>query len=305
MSFRVTPQGRANQIIGHLQRNTARLNVFQEQMATGKRLERPSDGPVDTAAVRANKADDLRLETNLNNIRDVQFILQNSENALLEVREILTEASEITIEAKDPTVDTRMDAARRAEVAALTERLMAVVNRRLPDGRYLFSGTTTDTAPFSVTNRDASGSPNVVTYQGSLQNVEVIAGRGQTVETIYSGEGALEDVFTALIALRNNLNSDPNDHTRPVNLGQRLDDIERITADVLQRVGDQGADLDNLEAIRVRIEDAQFEIRKVTNELESADLADAIINLQAQQNTLQASLLAAARINNLSLADFL
>jgi len=182
---------------------------------------------------------------------------------------------------------------------------MAVVNRRLPDGRYLFSGTTTDTAPFSVTNRDASGSPNVVTYQGSLQNVEVIAGRGQTVETIYSGEGALEDVFTALIALRNNLNSDPNDHTRPVNLGQRLDDIERITADVLQRVGDQGADLDNLEAIRVRIEDAQFEIRKVTNELESADLADAIINLQAQQNTLQASLLAAARINNLSLADFL
>ncbi len=303
MTIRVTPQGQANQIIGHLQRHTARLDVYQEQMATGKRLVRPSDGPAEDALVRASKAEHLRLETHLNNIRDAQFLLQNSESALLEVREILTEASQIAIEANNGAASEVANAAHEAEVEALMERLLAVVNRRLPDRRYLFSGTATDTVPF-VQAQDATGNP-IIVYQGSLQNVEAIIGRGQTVETIYSGKGPLEDAFTSLIALRSDLDLDSSDPIRSEKLSGRLDDIDQATTGVLEQLGDQGADAVSLRAILLRTEDLQFEIGRFATELESADLAETILNLQTEQNAFQATLLAASRINGLSLADFL
>lgn len=305
MNFRVTPQGRTNQIIGHLQRNSARLNVYQEQMATGKRLMRPSDGPTEMAVVRSNKAEGLRLDTNLKNIQGTQFILQNSEDALLELREILTEASQIVIEADNSTNDDVVDSALASASEKLIDRLLTVVNRRLPDGRYLFSGQTTDTVPFVVESYAPEGHPTVVTYQGSLQNVEAMIGSGQTVETIRSGKDGLEDAFQVLIGVREDLKLASTDPTRSASLNQHLDEIDQITRDVLARLDAQGTDSENLQAIRIRTEDAQFELRKMVNELESADLAETILNLQTQENAFQATLLAAARINNLSLADFL
>lgn len=309
ISLRVTPQGQTDQIIGNLRRNSAQLSKFQEQVTTGKRLLRPSDGPSDTALVRASKAEDQRLETQLNNIRDALTTLQTSEDGLLQVRDILTEASQTAITANDPTADSAASTGSIVELQNLIDRLFSVANQRLPDGRYLFSGTTTDQKPFDVTVRDADGNPSVVTYQGSLDNVKTLVGRSQTVDTIRSGQGALEDAFKALIALRDDL-SKPLSTTwtqslRSQALGQRITQLDLATQDALAQLGAQGVDAQNLTAIRSRGEDIQTELRKYIDELESADLPQAIIGLQTQENMYQAGLAVAARINNLSLVDFL
>ncbi len=309
ISLRVTPQGQTDQIIGNLRRNSAQLSKFQEQVTTGKRLLRPSDGPSDTALVRASKSEDQRLEAQLNNIRDALTTLQTSEDGLLQVRDILTEASQTAITANDPTADSAAGTGSIVELQNLIDRLFSVANQRLPDGRYLFSGTTTDQKPFDVTARDADGNPTVVTYQGSLDNVKTLVGRNQTVDTIRSGQGALEDAFKALIALRDDL-SKPLSTTwtqslRSQALGQRITQLDLATQDALAQLGAQGVDAQNLTAIRSRGEDIQTELRKYIDELESADLPQAIIGLQTQENMYQAGLAVAARINNLSLVDFL
>ncbi len=309
ISLRVTPQGQTDQIIGNLRRNSAQLAKFQEQVTTGKRLLLPSDGPADTALVRASKAEDQRLETQLNNIRDALTTLQTSEDGLLQVRDILTEASQTAITANDPTADSAAGTGSVAEVQNLIDRLFSVANQRLPDGRYLFSGTTTDQTPFVVTARDAAGNPTVVTYQGSLDNVKTQVGRNQTVDTIRSGQGALEDAFKALIALRDDL-SKPLSTTwtqslRSQALGQRITQLDLATQDALARLGTQGVDSQNLTAIQLRGEDLQTGLQKYINELESADFAEATVGLQTQENVYQAGLAVAARINNLSLVDFL
>lgn len=309
ISLRVTPQGQTDQIIGNLRRNSAQLSKFQEQVTTGKRLLRPSDGPSDTALVRASKSEDQRLEAQLNNIRDALTTLQTSEDGLLQVRDILTEASQTAITANDPTADSTAGTGSIVEVQNLIDRLFSVANQRLPDGRYLFSGTTTDQKPFDVTARDADGNPTVVTYQGSLDNVKTLVGRNQTVDTIRSGQGALEDAFKALIALRDDL-SKPLSTTwtqslRSQALGQRITQLDLATQDALAQLGAQGVDAQNLTAIRSRGEDIQTELRKYIDALESADLPQAIIGLQTQENMYQAGLAVAARINNLSLVDFL
>ncbi len=309
ISLRVTPQGQTDQIIGNLRRNSAQLSKFQEQVTTGKRLLRPSDGPSDTALVRASKAEDQRLESQLNNIRDALATLQTSEDGLLQVRDILTEASQTAITANDPTADSAAGTGSIVELQNLIDRLFSIANQRLPDGRYLFSGTTTDQKPFDATARDADGNPTVVTYQGSLDNVKTLVGRNQTVDTIRSGQGALEDAFKALIALRDDL-SKPLSTTwtqslRSQTLGQRITQLDLATQDALAQLGAQGVDAQNLTAIRSRGEDIQTELRKYIDELESADLPQAIIGLQTQENMYQAGLAVAARINNLSLVDFL
>jgi flagellar hook-associated protein 3 FlgL len=323
ISLRVTPQGQTDQIIGNLRRSSATLSKYQEQVTTGKRLLRPSDGPADTALVRATKAEDQRLETQLSNIRDAQSILQSSEAALGEVRDILTQASDNAIAANDATNDPVMDAAYVIEIQNLIDRLLSVANRRLPDGRYLFSGTTTDQTPFVVTARDADGDPIAVAYQGSRDNVRAMVGRDQTVDTIRSGAGAFEDAFQALIGLRDDLSKplttfedEANNLNNPLftrwrqsdrseALNQRLADLDGATQTVLARLGSQGVDSESLAAMGVRAEDLQLELRKYADALESADMGQAIVSLQAQENLFQAGLAVAARINNLSLVDYL
>ncbi len=114
------------------------------------------------------------------------------------------------------------------------------------------------------------------------------------------------DIFETLINLRDDLRSTKfSGIERADALALHLTELERIGSQVLQPVGVQSAKSKNLLELHRRTEDVQLELQSFTSNVESADIAEAIVGLQSQQNLFEIGLSIVARVNNLSLADFL
>jgi flagellar hook-associated protein 3 FlgL len=186
MDFRITPQVIVSRGIAYAQRNTAELANLQDQASSGKRLLRPSDDPIATVAVLANRAQSLRLDSYLSNIREARGGLDVSVSALQETSDILSQARQIAIEGSHATIDAAAAQSLATEVDALLGRLINVSNTQ-NTGRYIFAGTAVQTAPFSVTARDNEGYVQSVTYGGSSERAQVTVSLNQTVGTFYTG----------------------------------------------------------------------------------------------------------------------
>ena len=62
MSMRVTPATMNRNVMSGLQANLARLQQTQQQLSSGRRLNRPSDSPTDTAAAMRLRGEQTRTE---------------------------------------------------------------------------------------------------------------------------------------------------------------------------------------------------------------------------------------------------
>jgi flagellar hook-associated protein 3 len=485
MDLRVTPQILVSRSIANARRHFDRLANLQEQAATGVRLLRPSDGPLQTVQVLSNKAQSLRLDTYLANVRDARTTLDLGVSALREASNIFTSAREIAIEASHATNNAESFEALAQQVDALITRLLGIANTQHA-GRYLFAGTASQTSPFAIAAADGQGRPLSVTYAGSEQSAEELVGPSQTLATLYAGGqifqqrerattvfmgdtgaapgtgtdsatgqgtlivrhtattyavgsgvqpgtssstgdtiigpagahrltiidtsgtgasgtvslnggppvaftsadtnllvggpagevvyvdttsitpgfngdvaitadgtlsvdgGATEvaidfsgnqvvtnsqtgsvtnvdstsirrvgsehldytgsyDAFEILIALRDDLRNTRGltDRELAESISRRLGELDRVRTAVLDVVGEQSASLQTLDALERRIEDVQLETRKLTAELEAADLSEIVLSLQSQENLLQLTFAAASRVLDQSLLDFL
>src|SRR5262249_47218758 len=99
MDLRVTPQSLLQNALANLANQTAQLARLQEQAATGKRINRPSDAPADLSALLANKTQDRRFDVFLAAVRDTRSTLDSSNSSLQEAQNILTQARSIALEA--------------------------------------------------------------------------------------------------------------------------------------------------------------------------------------------------------------
>ena len=62
MSIRVTPTTMNRSVMTGLQTNLARLQRTQEQLSSGRRINRPSDSPTDTAQAMRLRGEQARTE---------------------------------------------------------------------------------------------------------------------------------------------------------------------------------------------------------------------------------------------------
>ncbi len=185
--MRVTSESQSLAVLRNIQLNNARMAKLQEQITTGKRLQRPSDGPADTVLILQNKAASTRLDTHLNAIRDASSILQTSVDALTNARDLISRAKDIAIEVNSAAHDPATDGAFANELDVAIDQLMRIANQRLPDGRYLFGGSASSTPPFVVTSTDGAARPTTISYRGSDQDSQAIVDKGASVGVLISG----------------------------------------------------------------------------------------------------------------------
>ena len=119
--------------------------------------------------------------------------------------------------------------------------------------------------------------------------------------------GGTASAFDVLVGLRNELraaDSEVDEAAFQESLTNRIDDLDRFTQHFLAIVGQQASALENLDHLQARHEDVQIEVKRVLGELESADLAQIIIDMQAEQNLLQFTYAATARMFDQNLLNF-
>jgi len=152
------------------------LSSAQEQLTTGKRVNRASDDPAAAARAERALAAEKRAVAGQRAVDASKNAMTLTESALGDATELLQQVRETLIAAGNATYT---DAERKGlsdKIGELRKQLMAVANRADGAGTYLFGGQGSGQAPFL----DAAGG---VVYQGGDGEAEVASDEALPITT--------------------------------------------------------------------------------------------------------------------------
>ncbi len=301
-AMRVTQQIMVDRVLENLNGQTRVLLALQEQLATGLRVNRPSDDPIDARRAINTRSLIEKNEQYLSNITIVGSPAQETATSIETAFEFLQRARELTVQGANGTNAQQQLDAIALEVDQLLEGMVNTSNH-LTNNRYIFGGTRTRNVPF-VETRNVAGDITAVTYAGNSENVEVAV--ADDVNIVYNEPGdrvfqSGQDIFQLMIDIRDDLRAG------------NFDDLENIRLTELDTAGDQllatlarvGAVQNRLSRVTAEIDDFNFQLEEVLSDTLDADFAEVAVNLNAQSNAYQAALNAAGRVITPSLLDFI
>lgn len=180
--------------INRLQELNSSLNQTQEQISTGRRVNRPSDDPV--AAARILKLDQelSRIETYQRNAGLAENRLQQEESALSGSVDVIQRIRELTVQAGNGSLSANDRQSISSEMKERIGQLANIANTRDASGEYIFSGFQGSTAAF---DKDASGS---WVYQGDEGQRVLEIDDGVTVPISDHGKGIYSSIPAAVFA---------------------------------------------------------------------------------------------------------
>lgn len=275
------------------EQSVEQMALWQKRVATGRRVEQPSDDPVGSVHALALRGQIQQIDQYGRNIREARMFLQATEQAFADIGEILHRTRQIVTQGANDTNDANAREALIQEVREVKRRLLQIGNQR-PDGeRYLFSGQTVHTTPLTVVG-------GVANYVGDGNPLLVNIAADRVVAMNFSG-ARIADLYNKLNDIENNLLSGNAAQLSMVD----LNDIEQFQNEFHRYRGEVGVrlrELDNYERLHLSRRD---QLTSNLADIEEIDLAEAISNLQQAELRYQASLQVFTRIQSANLFDFL
>lgn len=164
------------------------MTKLQEQAATGSRINRASDDPTSAYRLLSLKTQDSLLQNYIDNVSDMisscevtDTVLQNMASELLECKKLLTQVA-------GGIYNQSNRALLANSINDHLEQLVLLANTK-HTSQYLFGGTKTDRAPFSI-ERDISGQIVSVSYDGSSTQRYIEVAPGITIPSFLVGNQA-------------------------------------------------------------------------------------------------------------------
>jgi flagellar hook-associated protein 3 FlgL len=290
--MRVTSDMSQRHVLADLRRVQERLATAQSQVAGGKRIEKPSDDPL--GAERAMRLNDQLESTGAYRtaVDESRSWLDASDSALSSLSEVVQHVRELTLQAANGSTSDAGRQSIKAQIDQLTEEAKHTLNSAY-DGRYIFSGTATDTAPYSAATGDA--------YQGDASPVVRQIGPGVSVQVNVTGDDVLAGLLPTLRTLSAHLAANDTASLGTTDL-QAIDaGFDNLTA----KRGLVGAITNRVDAAGGRLDDTTDITTAFLADTQDADLPQALTDLSAQQAALQAALRGGATLIQQSLMDFL
>ncbi len=300
-STRVTQGIMVNQALADLNFQTRRLLQLQKQLATGQKVNAPSDDPLAARRAVNLRASIAKSEQYLSTISSAGPQLAESTTALQSSVSIVQRARELVLEGANGTVSQLQMNQIATEVDQLIEGMLAEANHQT-NNRYIFGGTRSLNQPFLAT-RDGDGKITSVSYEGNSESVAISVGDGISLEVNEPGSRAFQssqDVFQTLIDIRDNLQAGDKD-----SLQARLTELSSAQDQLLLSQASLGAIQNRAETLTASTEDYVQQLQVALSDNVDADYAETVINLNAQSNAFQAALNATARVIQPSLLDFI
>lgn len=149
-----------------LQKQSAQLMVAQQQAASGKVVQRPSDDAVGTRRILDLRQALASIEQFQRNHNTINSLLSNTETGLQDVENLMLRARTLTLSAINDTANPENRQAIAVEVSDLFEQALQIGNTFV-HGRYLFAGQAGSAAPFTAT-ATATSRANGLAASGTL-----------------------------------------------------------------------------------------------------------------------------------------
>jgi len=131
-----------NNMVKYIGNNLTRMDKYQGQLATGKKIQVPSDDPVVAARALKLRTDVAEIEQYQRNLKDAQSWLEITESALSDIGDIFQRVRELTV-ASDGVESSEDLNATAQEIRQLRTQMVNLANSTYA-GRYIFTGFKTD-----------------------------------------------------------------------------------------------------------------------------------------------------------------
>jgi len=294
--MRVTPSIQNRNFLENLARTKTRMDKAQDELSSGRRVNLLSDNPY--AAGRASEIEALSSENaefianNEQLISKLGFLDSTMQRLVLS----LENAQTLAAQALSGTTTPESRAALAEGVTGVRQQVLSIANTQY-NGVFLFSGTRRPAADAFSDN--APG----FTYNGNDDAIYQKLDRSTTIQTNLTGQDLFGDppaVLDVLDALKTAIqNNDPTairaEAASLETLANRFNSLGAIVGERIRLT----------EQTLSRLREHNLALKEETSRLTDANLVESISDFNLADQAVRVSLSSQARIEQLSLLDFL
>jgi flagellar hook-associated protein 3 FlgL len=268
------------QIFGQQVRRINRLRSEQvknqEQIASGQRVNRPSDDPDAWARLGRLNFREQGVDAMTSQADSLRTRISAGESALFQITNMLQRARELTVQGLNGSYGDSERDSFAAELEGIREHMIQLANSEL-DGQYIFAGVKTDTEPF--------GEDGV--YQGGEDGVMVQVGEGLKVDISIDGSQVFDDQVDIFAMLDNMIEGFANNDLDA--LDGSLDQIRGAEEQVLRVQTDLGGRLNRVDLAREMSEELKLTFSRERQLVGDTDMAAAVSQMLGLEQSLQAA----------------
>jgi len=282
-----------NSLTDSISATATKLNLAQQQLATGKRVVEPSDDPAAFAQADLLQASESATSNDGTLAGLVQNSLNVADNALAQASTAVTSAIASATQGADGTVNASQMASIAQTVQGQLAELIQSANTNYA-GVYLFGGNQTQAAPFS-----AAGA-----YAGNAGTNSAAFSSGASIQTTFDGKSILGDnasgaigALTSLVTALNSGNQAAVSATLP-QLNTALEQIATARASI-------GTSVNNAAALASNSSSTVTTLDSNINQVAGADIAKVAMTIQEDASEEQALVSVASEIAKLPLINIL
>jgi flagellar hook-associated protein 3 FlgL len=300
MNIRITDSSLSSTLANRVNVNRNALEVAQERVSSGKRINRPSDDPFGAEAVLRLRTSQATLEQFQQNAAAVRDGLLVADAALDSHQQLLDRAKYLLTQGASDTTSAASRYAIASEMDLIRQAMLGIANNS-SNGSYVFGGTRQNAAPF-----DSTGTPAAALTSQQMVQIEPGAApiaAGVTAENIFTN-GA-NTVFASLANVAAALRGTGNPAADKATILSTLDELTAFSGQATNARTQIGANLNAVDDATNRMDGELLSDKALADKYESADLAEASVQLTQADRAYQATLQATALTNRRSLLDFL
>ncbi|MEX2658112.1 MAG: flagellar hook-associated protein FlgL [Acidimicrobiales bacterium] len=304
-AFRITNRSISQSAMAGLQANLGRMQKLNEQLSSGRQVNRPSDSPVATSSAMQFRSQLRQTEQYARNAQDGISWLGAIDDTLTTMLGSGGRVRQLILTGLNATSGPAEREALAAEVDTLRSSLLDTANSTYLN-RPLFAGTADVGAAYDRVTGSFLGNTGDEASAGAVGKVERSVAPGVTLRVnltgpeIFGDQGAGDDLFAVLERVSTNLRAGDT-----AALSEDLASLDGRMEVVLNQLAKVGARYHQVETMRNRAENNLITLTSGLSEVEDIDMPKTIVDLQLQEVAYKAALSATAKVIQPSLLDFL
>ena len=306
--MRVTTANAFDSSLSNLQRRQQALSQSQEQLTSGKRVNKPSDDPAAAAAAERALAAESRSKAQLRALDSSRQSMQLAESALGDAGELMQQARELVASAGNGT---HTDADRKVigeALRGLRNDLLAVANRSDGTGRYIFGGQGADghpllDSPGGVAFNAASGQLMGASGAASPLSMDGQAAWLQAPDA--ANPGSMLSVFDVMDRVAGELLTTGRTSAQVASTVRNgLGDIDSTAHNLSAWRSRTGETLNRIDGIGQRLSQTALDAQRERSDAEDLDMLQAISDFKNKQTGYDAALKVYSTVQQMSLLQY-
>lgn len=312
MVIRTTTTATSDSLLNYIWANQASYNSISEQVATQKKINKPSDNPTDAISLlNVNKQlsqqnaylDNMSLASNQLSVMDNNFASMISD---------LQRAHDLAVTASNGTTSVDSLKSIKSEVDQIIKNMVDVGNTQY-NGSYIFAGTDTSKAPFTQDIDPASPTYGSITYLGNQNQNSVEISDGVKTAINIAGDKLLgtydsttktgTGVMGVLNDFSNALATNPPDYDT---IRNQLDRIQSCINDNSNTRTNFASITQRFTMTKNSVNANILQLKSYKSELDDVDVSEAATDLAQQKYALEATMAVATQsLQQTSLLNYL